>query len=191
MFNSVDMVILAGGQARRMGGCDKGLMLWQGKPLVEHLLERFAASCAKVLISCNRSEEQYARYNAVLVPDIDKQSNGPLAGVLAASRHSSAQYLFVCPCDTPKLPNDTLERLLAAMKDGIDLCFCNDGHRAQNLIMLVRREQCESIAAYLDRGDRSVMGWQESLSFIEVSFERTRDFDNFNRLEDLNEIKDS
>ena len=40
LFNTshISIVILAGGRGSRVAGIDKGLMLWQGKPLIEHIL---------------------------------------------------------------------------------------------------------------------------------------------------------
>ena len=37
--NDITGVILAGGRARRMGGADKGLVLFNGKPLIEYVID--------------------------------------------------------------------------------------------------------------------------------------------------------
>ena len=46
-------VILAGGQARRMGGADKALVDLAGRPLLAHALERFAPQVAPLILSAN------------------------------------------------------------------------------------------------------------------------------------------
>lgn len=40
MATTISAVILAGGQAKRMAGLDKGLQLLQGKPLYQHCLQK-------------------------------------------------------------------------------------------------------------------------------------------------------
>ena len=44
-------VVLAGGQGRRMGGVDKGLVELDGRPLVAWVLERLAPQVGSVLIN--------------------------------------------------------------------------------------------------------------------------------------------
>ncbi|HEX5538881.1 MAG TPA: NTP transferase domain-containing protein, partial [Methylophilaceae bacterium] len=51
---SVTGVILAGGKSRRMGGVDKGLMEFLGKPMVAHVIQRLAPQVDEILINANR-----------------------------------------------------------------------------------------------------------------------------------------
>ena len=46
-------VILAGGQARRMGGADKAFVTLAGRPLIAHVLDRLEPQVERVLISAN------------------------------------------------------------------------------------------------------------------------------------------
>ncbi|MEO5677037.1 MAG: NTP transferase domain-containing protein, partial [Usitatibacter sp.] len=47
-------VVLAGGQGSRMGGVDKGLQPFRGKPMVAHAVERLAPQVDELLINANR-----------------------------------------------------------------------------------------------------------------------------------------
>ncbi len=38
-FPSITGVILSGGKARRMGGKDKGLIAFENKPLIRHVID--------------------------------------------------------------------------------------------------------------------------------------------------------
>ncbi|MBI3187315.1 MAG: NTP transferase domain-containing protein, partial [Gammaproteobacteria bacterium] len=69
-FNArnITIVILAGGRGSRIGGIDKGLMLWQGKPLIEHILQVLPKT-SPILINANRHLEQYQRYGYEVVAD--------------------------------------------------------------------------------------------------------------------------
>ena len=55
-------VILAGGEARRMGGGDKGLVELCGKPLIEHALAALSPQVDTIIINANRNRDRYAAY---------------------------------------------------------------------------------------------------------------------------------
>jgi molybdopterin-guanine dinucleotide biosynthesis protein A len=76
-------LILAGGEGRRMGGADKGLLSYQGRPLVAHVLARLAPQVAGVLISANRNLDEYRAFGHEVLPDATDVRVGPLAGLQA------------------------------------------------------------------------------------------------------------
>ncbi|WP_213877788.1 molybdenum cofactor guanylyltransferase MobA [Pseudomonas sp. dw_358] len=103
MLPDCSILLLAGGRGQRMGGQDKGLLPWQGRPLIAHLHETVRSLTDDLLISCNRNLAQYAAYADRLVEDDQAGFPGPLAGILAgldAARHG---YLLVLPCDVPRV----------------------------------------------------------------------------------------
>ena len=59
-------LILAGGRATRMEGLDKGLVLWHGKPLIAHVVENLKTQVDDVVISCNRSFDDYQQYGLAI-----------------------------------------------------------------------------------------------------------------------------
>lgn len=59
-------VILAGGQARRMGGKDKGLIALDNKPLIQHVYERLSAQVSDIMINANRNQDTYSAYGVVV-----------------------------------------------------------------------------------------------------------------------------
>lgn len=58
-------VILAGGQASRMGGKDKGLIELNQKPLIEHVIERLSPQTPRILINANRNQDAYSKFGFV------------------------------------------------------------------------------------------------------------------------------
>jgi len=82
-------VILAGGLARRMNGQDKGLIEYQGKPLIEYILPDFLAQVDHCIISANRNIPQYQAYGYPVYTDEIGDYAGPLAGIATALRHCS------------------------------------------------------------------------------------------------------
>ena len=61
-------IVLAGGQGRRMGGVDKGLVELDGQPMVAHVLARLAPQVGDVLINANQNLERYAAFGYPVVP---------------------------------------------------------------------------------------------------------------------------
>ena len=77
--NDITGVILAGGQARRMKGQDKGLILFNGKPLIEYVIEVFNPQVGKLIINANRNHDKYSQYGFEVISDEYPNYCGPLA----------------------------------------------------------------------------------------------------------------
>jgi len=132
------ILLLAGGRGQRMGGQDKGLLDWRGKPLIEHLHAVVRAMTDDLIISCNRNHNIYSIYADQLVSDDQADFPGPLAGIragLAAARHAN---LLVLPCDVPNI--DTA--LVTAMREAWTLhpqrpLMLREGDHWQPLLCLI------------------------------------------------------
>ncbi len=167
--HSICSVILAGGRGSRMGGQDKGLVHFAGRPLIEYALDAVSACSERVIISCNRNVDSYRSYTPFVVSDPDDSYSGPLAGLLAARTQCEHDWVFCCPCDVPKMPAEIISLLINGLdRRSHDIAVCHDGKRRQNLLMLARAESLDSIGEYLDRGGRRVDTWQNQWRTIEV-----------------------
>jgi molybdenum cofactor guanylyltransferase len=105
--------ILAGGRSSRFGA-DKALVIWRGKTLLTHCVERLRPQVDKTVINTNSSAPQYRAQGLILVPDRTDSFDGPLAGVLAGlewARENGASHLATVAVDTPLFP----ESLVAAL----------------------------------------------------------------------------
>jgi len=120
-------VILAGGQARRMGGLDKALVPLAGTSLLSHAIARLDPQVAALALSANGDPTRFARYGLPVLPDAASQ--GPLSGILAAMVWGAAQgatAVVSAPVDGPFLPPDLVPRLcLAAETTGLALAASN------------------------------------------------------------------
>ncbi|MEO6698615.1 MAG: molybdenum cofactor guanylyltransferase MobA [Paraperlucidibaca sp.] len=105
------ILLLCGGRGLRMGGRDKGLLPWHGRPLVAWLAETAEQISDDVLISCNRHGAEYARYAQQCLSDGNDDFSGPLAGIRAGLAHCRHSQLLVLPCDAPKVTIDILNAL--------------------------------------------------------------------------------
>jgi len=191
MPSKIDAVVLAGGRATRMGGNDKGLVLLAGKPLIAHTLARLEPQVERILINANRNAELYARLGHQVIGDGNQDFAGPLAGILSALHHTSAELLLVVPCDCPGLPHDLLPRLLAGLeRENAELAIVSDGERQHPVIMLLKTELKSALTEYLANGERRVGQWCNSRKLAQVSFADQPDaFTNLNTPEELQQLE--
>jgi molybdenum cofactor guanylyltransferase len=128
-------VVLAGGLARRMGGGDKGLIELQGRPILDHVLERLAGQVTRVIINANGEPARLAGYGLPIVPDSIEGFAGPLAGVLAGMEWAARQcpeaaWIVTAATDTPFFPRDLVDRLQRAVADqDADMACAASGDR--------------------------------------------------------------
>ncbi len=182
--------ILAGGQGRRMGGVDKGLILFEGRPLIEHVLARLQPQVSNILISANRNQHQYARYGFPVVSDDHSGFAGPLAGFAALLKQCPTDWLVVVPCDAPLLPADLVRRLAQARNDAnADIAVAHDGARLQPVHVLLGRHLLPSLEGYLDAGERKIALWYRQHHVVEVNFgDCAEAFANLNAPEDHQQL---
>jgi molybdenum cofactor guanylyltransferase len=186
-FDSIDITaaILAGGEGRRLGGRDKGLMPLAGQPLVARVIAALAGQAQKVLVCINRNSAQYAAF-ATICTDRTPGFHGPLAGIDAALAICATPWLLTVPVDCPQPPADLAQRLyLAAWAAKAQLAVAHDGTRRQPVFAIYRRELACTTAPALAR-DSPVWRWQDECSAIEVDFSDVpRAFLNLNGEEDF------
>lgn len=109
------VLILAGGEGRRMGGADKPLLALGGRPVLRHILDRLGPAHGPFAISANGDPARYAAFGCAVLPDPPAvRGCGPLAGVLAGlvwAETLGAATLLTVPGDAPFLPPDLAARL--------------------------------------------------------------------------------
>lgn len=184
-LNSVTGLVLAGGAGRRVGGVDKGLIVWEGKPLVAHVAQRLAKQTGQLLISCNRNLTEYQRLGFATIEDSRANFQGPLAGIEAAAAYVDTDYLAVVACDTPLLPTDLVRRLLSPLESSAPhqplISYAHDGHRNQYLFAVLDVRCLDSLSDFLERGQRAVKLWYGNNPHAVVDFsDRADAFLNYN-----------
>ena len=180
-------LILAGGRGSRMGGEDKGLVEFNGKPMVEHVLAALRPQVAEVLINANRNEEAYRQTGCRVVPDAVAGFAGPLAGVSAGMHAMTCTHVLVLPCDGPFVPAWLAQRLWTASagKDDV-IVAAHDGERLHPTFALLPVSVLADLDAYLAAGGHKIDTFYYRHAFAPVDFsDYPQAFLNINTPEDV------
>jgi len=189
-------VILAGGQARRMGGGDKGRLMLGGRSLLSHVIARLEPQVAALTLSANGDVARFVDTGLPVVADSVAGFVGPLAGVLAGldwAHEQGAETIVTAAADTPFFPCDLVPRLMMAadgMVHPLVLAATPDSERGRNrhptfgLWPVALRDD---LRRALEGGLRKVVLWSDQHGGREAMFE-AEPFDpffNVNTPEDL------
>ena len=187
---SITAVILAGGRGSRMGGVDKGLLAFNGQPLVEHAIERIAPQVHQVIINANRNLETYRAFGAQVFPDHDTEFSGPLSGFIVGLSHCKTPYLLTIPCDTPFFPLDVANRLLNELKTRkANIAIAAQAGQTHPVFCLIKKELLSDLVTFMHNGGRKIGAWAEAQKTVLVNFDLPSDdplaFSNANTFEEL------
>lgn len=190
-------VILAGGQARRLGGGDKALQELAGKPLLAHAIERLAPQVSQIIINANGDPARFDSFRVPVVADTVEGFAGPLAGVLAgmdwaAVNAPDCEWIVTCATDAPFFPGDLVARLVAAVAEGADMACAETNGRTHPVFGLWPVRLREDLRhALVEEDIRKVDRWTARYALAEVSFPVpvVDPFFNINRPEDMLEAE--
>jgi len=173
-------VILAGGQSRRMGGGDKGLLELAGKPMLAHVICRLSAQVGALVINANGDPQRFAAFGLPVVPDTVGGFVGPLAGVLAGMRWSAAnapaaRWIVTAAADAPLLPGDLVERLRGAVAGRPRaVALAQSNGELHPVIGLWPVALADDLEHQLAAGVRKVLAWTDRHGTVPVPFAATR-----------------
>ena len=163
-------VILAGGQASRMGGDDKGLVQLAGKAMIEHVIGTLTPQTNNIAINANRNQDHYSQYGAVFGDQL-QGFQGPLGGMHAAILHlTDAEWIGFVPCDCPQLPHDLVARMAGACKADTDIVVAHDGEHIQPVVTLLHRRILPKLETFLANGDRKIILLYRQCNMLTVDF---------------------
>jgi len=184
-MDAVSGIVLAGGRGRRMGGVDKGLQPYRGRPMVQWAIERLAPQVEEIIVNANQNLDAYARFGHRVVADEIGGYSGPLAGLHAGLKAAAHALVVTVPCDSPFLPQDLVARLRKSLGDA-DLAVAKTADQAHPVFLLARKRLLGNLEAFLAAGGRKIDLWYAALRVVEVPFDDEAEaFRNINTREEL------
>ncbi len=185
-------VILAGGRARRMNNQDKGLVNFNGRPMVSYAIAALAPVVDCVFINANRNIERYRQFGWPVISDQTDSFDGPLAGVLTAMIHVDADVLVVIPCDSPLIKAEHLRKLLLIRaENNADVAVAFDGIREHPVFLTIKTALQTSLQDYLADGQRKVAAWLAQQNLVQADFSNEPEiFSNINTMAELSMLEE-
>ncbi|MEU5368151.1 NTP transferase domain-containing protein [Streptomyces sp. NPDC005951] len=136
-MTAYDVIVLAGGAAKRLGGADKPGVRVGGRALLDRVLAACDGAARTVVVGDRRATARPVVWTRE-VP----QGGGPLAALGAGLQLTTGQYVLVLSADLPFLDQGTVDALLAAAGEpGREGALCTDPDgRDQPLVAVYRAE---------------------------------------------------
>ena len=200
-------IILAGGNATRMGGANKGLVPLYNAPLITYVLYKVSRMADEVLISANRDIAEYEAFGFSVLTDKIVGANGdligPLAGLHAGLTAAEHDFVLFVPCDMPNLPQHLASLLMQCLLDTqSDIVVVKANNDVIPVVCLCKKSVLPSLTAYITQGGRKVSTWQKSCVCAELDLtdtfivdkkgeiiDRGGDFANLNSLQDIKDYE--
>ncbi|MCR6653806.1 MAG: molybdenum cofactor guanylyltransferase [Cellvibrionaceae bacterium] len=195
MASDILGVLLAGGQSLRMGSADKFLLPYQGRPLLQHCLDRARPQVDELVISANGDASRLAAFKLEIIPDRWPDHPGPLAGIIsvmswAQKARKDSVWLASFATDTPYFPADLVTRLRArAERDGTALAIASSAGDSHYTFALWSMSLFPALQKQFEAGERALHRIARDLNASREIFpESAQEFFNINTLEDLSAL---
>ncbi|MEZ2904124.1 molybdenum cofactor guanylyltransferase [Acinetobacter terrestris] len=160
VYPDTELVILAGGQARRMNGINKLLQKFDDQIQLIKIHQQLKSHVAQVWINSHRDDSIYQK----IIPSIhcyqDDESGflGPLMGIKSAWSHVQADYVLFVPCDVTYIPPKVILKLHQALaKNSLaEVAYVEMNGIALYPFCLVKRSSLATLMIHLEQKQRSL-----------------------------------
>lgn len=184
-------LILAGGEGQRIGGGGKSLLSLGGVSMLEHVRRRLEPQTRGIMLGVYGDREALIPFcrGCLIVTDSRIPRQGPMAGLEAALKVVTTDWLLSVPVDVPFFPIDLAQRLFTETQGGEQPVIAVNRGREHPVIALWPKNIVGKIAKALDNNDRGLKYFLRHIPHVEVSFPDECDgvdpFFNINTLQDL------
>ena len=182
-------VILAGGQATRMGGGDKGLLALGDTTILDHVIERLEPQVGAIALNANGDAARFSALGLPVIADSIDGFAGPLSGVLSGldwAANKGASHIVTAAADTPFFPCDLVPQLmLAAENAGSDIALARTPDGQHPTFGLWPTHLRNDLRAALNDGLRKVVVWTDKHGAATAHFPDDGAFFNVNTPDDL------
>ncbi|MDP8224203.1 MAG: molybdenum cofactor guanylyltransferase [Candidatus Lernaella stagnicola] len=172
-LEEVAAVILAGGRSRRMG-CDKALLEWGGRTLLDRAVSSMQALFSHVVVAGGEAA-RYPEIPAPFVPDV-LTGGGAVVGVHAGLAGVNTPRAFVLAVDAP-FPQDDLVRALVALDPTADWVVPRTAKGYEPLFAVYSQRCREVIEQQVAAGERRIMALADQVRtrIVEIDWLRRHD----------------
>jgi molybdopterin-guanine dinucleotide biosynthesis protein A len=110
-LKGLGILILAGGGGKRFGG-EKAFFEINGKPMIQHVVERVSDLSKELVIACRSDGKRLAKMFPTAKVIVDKSEiRGALAGLVGGLPEIESEYTAVMTCDCPLIEPEVIKML--------------------------------------------------------------------------------
>lgn len=185
-MEKVNLSILCGGKSSRMQS-EKGLVLFNEKPFIEHIIEAALPISNEIQLVTNTSDYDYLHYKKIKDIELDK---GPIGGIYSALVHSNSDNNLILSCDVPLISTELLLELITKHTSDFEVSVFADENKIHPLIGIYSKKIIPILKKAIEENDLKMMHLLEKVNhqIIEVAGERSKQFKNVNSLAELKEL---
>ena len=177
-------IILAGGKSSRMNQ-DKGLMLLDGKPMIQYVIDVLKSVVEEIIIISNNQE--YEQFGYPVYFDLIKDK-GPLAGIYTGLYYSQAETNIVLSCDVPYVNKELISFLLLEHQNH-QITIPIKEERTHQLIGIFSKSCEVNLLQSLEKEELKLMDAFKNLNLniVDANHFNTEFFRNLNTPNDLDD----
>ncbi|HEX8016799.1 MAG TPA: molybdenum cofactor guanylyltransferase, partial [Flavobacterium sp.] len=178
--------ILCGGKSSRMKS-EKGLVLFQGKPFIEHIIQAVLPITENIEFITNTKEYDYLPYKKSV--DIVKDK-GPLGGIYTALVNSETEFNLILSCDIPLISSELLAELVSKHNDEAQITVFATESRIHPLIGIYSKKLLPIIKEVIDENELKMMDFLSKVPHQIIKIEESENFPltNINSIDELNDL---
>ncbi|WP_278020951.1 molybdenum cofactor guanylyltransferase [Flavobacterium ginsengisoli] len=182
----ISVFILCGGKSTRMQS-EKGLVLFQGKPFIEHIIQAILPITDRIKLITSSKEYDYLGYEKI--PDLIADK-GPLGGIFTALSHSETKFNLILSCDIPLISTELLQELISKHTKEAEITVFASESKTHPLIGIYSKNIVATIKEAIDSNELKMMDLLAKLPHQIINIEESENFHltNINSADELNDL---
>lgn len=178
--------ILCEGKSSRMQS-EKGLVLYQNKSFIEHIIEAVLPISNNIQLITNSIDYDYLAYKKIKDIVVDK---GPLGGIYTVLVHSKTEMNLILSCDIPLISTEIIQELIEKHTANFDISVFEDSDRIHPLIGIYSTRCFPILKKAIDATDLKMMRFIRNVNhqLIPIADEKRHLLKNINSVAELNEL---
>lgn len=183
---NISVFILCGGKSSRMQS-EKGLVLFQEKPFIEHIIKAIMPITEQIKLITASKEYDYLPYEKI--PDIISDK-GPLGGIYTALSHSETEFNLILSCDIPLISTELLQELISKHTEEAGITVFASESKTHPLIGIYSKKIVPIIKSAIDSDELKMMDLLAKVPHQILNIEESENFPltNINSADELNDL---
>ncbi len=185
-METLTVFILCGGKSSRMQS-EKGLVLFQEKPFIEHIIQAILPITDQIKLITATKEYDYLPYQKI--PDIISDK-GPLGGIYTALTNSEIEFNLILSCDIPLISTELLTELISKHNNEAEVTVFASESKLHPLIGIYSKKVLPVIKSAIDNDQLKMMNLIAGIPHQIINIEESENFHltNINSADELNDL---